>query len=76
MTFAEIETEIHRHLQRLPIEQQRHILEIVRALVAAGVRGVPGPGLLRFTGMIEPRDIAAMTQAIQDGCEKVHGNDW
>ncbi|MGH9429231.1 MAG: hypothetical protein ACRD2L_23355 [Terriglobia bacterium] len=76
MTFAEIETEIHQHLQRLPLEQQRHVLEIVRALAAARAGGVPESGLLRFAGTIDPRDIAAMNQAIQDGCEKIHGDDW
>jgi hypothetical protein len=40
------------------------------------VQGVPGQVLLRFAGMIETSGLVAMAQAIEDGCEQVHGEDW
>ena len=52
------------------------MLEFVRTLVAAQVRGVPGQALLRFAGTIDASDLATMAQAIEDGCEQVHGEDW
>jgi hypothetical protein len=52
------------------------VLEFVRALVAAQVRGVPGQSLLRFAGTIDASDLATMAQAIDDGCEHIHGEDW
>ena len=76
MSISTFETEICAQLQQLPPEQQRHVLEFVRALVATRVRGVPGQALLRFAGSIEASDLAAMAQAIEDGCEQVHGEDW
>jgi hypothetical protein len=76
MSTSTLETEICAQLQQLPLEQQRHVLEFVRALVAARVRGVPGQALLRFAGVIDASDLATMAQAIEDGCEQVHGEDW
>jgi hypothetical protein len=76
MSTSTLETEIFAQLQQLPLEQQRHVLEFVRALVAARVRGVPGRALLRFAGAIEASDLATMAQVIEDGCEQIHGEDW
>ena len=76
MRTSTLETEICAHVQQLPLEQQRHVLEFVRALVAARVRGVPGQTLLHFAGAIEASDLATMAQAIEDGCEQVQGEDW
>ena len=76
MIVPKLEIEICEYLHQLPLEQQRHVLELVRALVAAQVRGVPGQALLCFAGTIEASDLATMAQAIEDGCEQVHGEDW
>jgi hypothetical protein len=76
MIVPKLETEICEYLHQLPIEQQRHVLEFVRALATAQVRGVPGQALLRFAGAIDASDLATMAQAIEDGCEQVHGEDW
>jgi hypothetical protein len=76
MSTSTFETEICAQLQPLPLAQQRHVLEFVRALVAARMRGVPGQTLRRCAGAIAARDLATMAQAIEDGCEQVHGEDW
>jgi hypothetical protein len=76
MIVPKLETEICEYLHQLPLEQQRYVLEFVRALTAAQVRGVPGQALLRFAGAIDASDLATMAQAIEDGCEHVHGEDW
>ena len=72
MIVPKLETEICEYLHRLPPEQQRHVLEFVRALVAAQVRGVPGQSLFRFSGAIDASDLATMAQAIEDGCEHIY----
>lgn len=61
-----VEQELRRHLDALPPEQQRQVLEFARALVATRVRGVPGPSLIRFGGGIAAADLAVMTRAIED----------
>ena len=76
MTAPNLETEICVYLHQLPFEQQRHVLEFVRVFVTARVQGVPGQALLRFVGMIDTSDLTLMTQAIEDGCEQIHGEDW
>jgi hypothetical protein len=76
MIVPKLETEICEYLHQLSLEQQHHVLEFVRALVAAQVRGVPGQSLLRFAGTIDASDLATMAQAIDDGCEHIHGEDW
>ena len=76
MIVPKLETEICEYLHQLPLEQQRYVLEFVRALTAAQVRGVPGQALLRFAGAIDASDLATMAQAIEDRCEHVHGEDW
>jgi hypothetical protein len=76
MIVPNLETEICDYLHQLPFEQQRHVLEFVRALVAVQGRGVPGRALLSFAGTIDASDLATMAQAIEDGCEQVHGEDW
>lgn len=76
MIVPELETEIYEYLHQLPLEQQRHVLAFVRALVTAQVRGVPGQTLLRFAGAIDASDLASMAQAIEEGCERVNGEEW
>jgi hypothetical protein len=76
MIVPKLEIEICEYLHHLPPEQQRHVLEFVRALVAAQVRGVPGQSLLRFSGTIDASDLVMMAQEIEDGCEHIHGEDW
>jgi hypothetical protein len=76
MTVPKVEAEICKYLHQLPLEQQRQALEFVRTLAAMHVRGVPGQSLLRFSGTIDVSDLATMTQAIEDGCEQVYGEDW
>ena len=71
-----LEKALHEQLDRLPLEQQRQVLEFARALAMVEIRGVPGSALSRFAGTIEPEDLNAMTQAINEGCEEVNSNEW
>ena len=76
MTPPTLETEIREQLAQLPLEQRRQVVEFARALVTARVRGVPGQTLLQFAGTIDAEDLAAMTQAIEEGCEQVQSDEW
>ena len=76
MMTPTLETEIREQLSQLPLEQQRQVLEFARTLVATRVHGVPGQALLRFAGLVEADDLAAMQQAIEEDCEQVHPNEW
>jgi hypothetical protein len=76
MNVPKLEAKICNSMHQLPLEQQHQALEFVHALAAAHVRGVPGQSLLRFAGTIDASDLATMAQAIEDGCEHIHGEDW
>jgi hypothetical protein len=76
MSSLKLEEEIYEHLQQLSLEQQQQVLGFVRALVATRVRGVPGQVLLHFAGAIDASDLTTMAQAIEEGCEHIHAEDW
>jgi hypothetical protein len=76
MSSLNLEEEIYEHLQQLSLEQQQQVLGFVHALVATRVRGVPGQALLHFAGAIDASDLTTMAQAIEEGCEHIHAEDW
>ncbi|MFL6230610.1 MAG: hypothetical protein ACJ741_17705 [Pyrinomonadaceae bacterium] len=43
---------------------------------AEGARGIPGQSLVRFAGMIDRRELDAMSAAIEAGCERIDDRDW
>jgi hypothetical protein len=59
-----------------PLELQRKVLEFTQALALSLPKGVPGKQLLRFAGVIEADDTRVMSQAIEEGCERVDENEW
>ncbi|MEP1060165.1 hypothetical protein [Phormidium sp. FACHB-592] len=52
------------------------MLEFVRSLVKAEVRGTPGQQLLRFAGSIPSDDLQLMREAIEQDCARVDINEW
>jgi hypothetical protein len=76
MSTPNLEEEIYAHLQQLSLEQQQQVLEFVRALVATRVGGVPGRTLLRFAGAINASNLTTMAQAVEEGCEHIHAEEW
>ena len=72
MRSPTVEKDIHEQLGRLPIEQQRQVLEFARALATTRVYGVPGKDLLRFEGTINHEDLITIEHTIKEGCDKVN----
>ena len=67
-----LKDEIIQEVGRLDAPRQRKVLDFARALSMPD--GTPGRELLKFAGTIEQWDLDAMSQAIQEGCEKVEPN--
>ncbi len=65
---------IIEQVDRLDAPQQRKVLDFARRLTVPA--GTPGRDLMRFVGCIDPADLDAMSQAIQEGCEKIEPNGW
>ncbi len=70
MISPSIEQELHRHLELLPIEQQRQVLDFARILSTGQSQGRSGHSLLTFAGTIPAEDLAQMQAAIEADCEK------
>jgi len=76
MVDATVEQELFTCLGRLPVEQQRQVLEFSRTLATPSLQGVRGSTLLQFAGTIDESDLEAMSQAIEDGCERIDVDEW
>ena len=76
MVDATIEHELTTCLRRLPVAQQRQVLEFARTLATPPVQGVRGSDLLQFAGTIDEPDLEAMSQAIKDECERIDAGEW
>ncbi len=68
--------EVVEQLKVMPQHLQWQVLEFVRALVKADVRGTPGLQLLRFAGSIPADDLQLMREAIEQDCERIDVDEW
>jgi hypothetical protein len=69
-----VKDRIIEQVDRLDDPRRRLVLDFATRL--ASPAGSPGSDLLRFAGSIDSADLAAMSQAILLGCEKVDPNAW
>jgi hypothetical protein len=68
--------EVIEQLKVMPQHLQWQVLEFVRSLVKAEVRGTPGSQLLRFAGSIPSDDLQLMREAIEQDCEQIDVDEW
>jgi len=68
--------EVVEQLKGLSQELQARVLEYTRSLAQSTPRGIPGRQLLRFAGVIPLDDTELMTEAIEQGCERVDADEW
>ena len=68
--------EVVEQLKVMPQHLQWQVLEFVRSLVEAKVRGTPGQQLLRFAGSIPFDDLQLMREAIEQDCEQIDDDEW
>lgn len=71
-----LEYELHLHLDLLPVEEQRQVIDFARALALTKNTGSLGNQLLRFAGTIAQDDLLVMNAAIERDCEQVNPNEW
>lgn len=68
--------QVVEQLKVMPQHLQWQVLEFVRELVKAEVRGTSGQQLLRFAGSIPLDDLQLMQVAIKQDCERVDVDEW
>ena len=76
MDHSVVTQQLAKQLDQLPFELQRKVLDFARALALSLPKGTPGQQLLGFAGTIHPDDAQMMTQAIENGCERVDADEW
>jgi hypothetical protein len=65
-----------QRLAPLPDNLQQKVLDYVQGIVDEAQAGTPGASLLHFAGVIPPRELETMRQAIEEGCDQVDPHGW
>lgn len=70
-----------RILEKLPASQQKQAVARLQSYLlgrsrTAPAKGQAGKSMLKFAGMIPPRDLKQIEKAIEAGFEQVDGNKW
>ena len=73
---AQINHVLNKTVNELAPEDRERVLAYARELKARKSFGTPGRNLVLFAGSISPNDLAAISDAVNAGCEKVDGNEW
>lgn len=76
MNYSNIEKELLKEFNRLPLEFQKKVLEFARVLNATTPKGKPGKDLLKYAGSIDQSSLKMMEEAIKYDCERVDTNEW
>jgi hypothetical protein len=70
---AQINHVLNKTVNELPPKDRERVLAYARELNSLSRHG---KNLVRFAGSISPNDLAAISDAVNAGCEKVDGNEW
>lgn len=73
MAGTSIKEDLLSQMDDLSPELQRKVLEFAKSMAHKGGKGA---SLLKFVGSIPPDDLRRMTNAIEEGCEKVDKSEW
>lgn len=76
MVDPSIHDEITKQLDRMPVAEQRRVLDFAHAVGNSGRGGESGTELLRFAGLFDADSIREMKKAIESGCERVDPDEW
>lgn len=76
MVDATVQKELEMCLDQMPVERQRQVLDYARTLTASPRPGRHGLTLLQFAGTIDESELDVMSQAIEDGCERIDVDEW
>ena len=63
-------------LRQMPKGMQQQVPSFTEKLQASLPEGVPGRSLLAFAGAIRADDLRLISEAIEEGCERVDSDEW
>lgn len=76
MAAPSYRAELIAELERLPIAEQRRVLEFARALRRSRLVGASAERVRELAVGITTDDLISMEQAIEEACERVDLNEW
>ncbi len=72
-----VKQQIDRKLEVLPVDVQRKVLFYIDHLTESSIqRGISGKKLAHFAGILSEEDAKELSHIIEEGCEKIDGNEW
>ena len=72
MADSIIRKQILDHLDHMPYELQKKVLDFVKTVDnSETLKGVPGSVLLKYSGIIDEESAREMEEAIEEECERV-----
>jgi len=72
----DVRHEIAKQVEALPPEMQERVLRFVASLAGSAPMGEHGAVLRQFASSLETVSARQMTQAIEEGCERVDAGEW
>jgi len=76
MNKVELKSQIWKHLEKLPVEMQKRVLDFTQALATTNPRGKEGSLLIAFSGIINKEEAAEIIDHINNACERIDDNEW
>lgn len=76
MVMPAIKEQILSDLDQLSPAQQKRAAELVHGLVSPLPRGASVEDLLKVAGTLDDEAAHEMTEAIEEGCERVDLHEW
>ncbi len=77
MQQVSVRKQINRKLEIMPIEMQRKVLIYIDSLSKSSLPyGVSGKKLSQFAGVLTEENAKELTLIIEEGCERIDGNEW
>jgi len=76
MTSSDIKRELIKQVTKLPPHLQTHLLDYAKQLSVSKPQGISGRDLLSFSGTFSTEEATLLSQAIEEGCERVNVDEW
>lgn len=76
MVLPAVKDQILSDLDRLSPEKQKQAADLVHGLIAPLPKGASIDDLLKVAGTLDDESAREMTEAIEEGCERMDLHDW
>ena len=72
----DVRQENAKQVEALPPEMRERVLPFAASLAGSAPKGEEGAALRQFSSSLDAVSARQMTQAIEEGCERVDAGEW